>query len=92
MRFGTVQGEDGKRFKTRSGDTVRLVDLLDEAVLRMESQLRERISSGSANIAEDEPITFPICIAGVPVALLFFSRNLTDSIYVVLGVSLTNNE
>ena len=40
--FGTVQGEDGKRFKTRSGDTVRLVDLLDEAVSRMETSLKER--------------------------------------------------
>eukprot|EP00804_Cyclotella_cryptica_P005201 CCRYP_014247-RA/>CCRYP_014247-RA protein AED:0.11 eAED:0.11 QI:0/0/0/1/1/1/2/0/813 len=40
--FGTVQGEDGKRFKTRSGDTVRLVDLLDEAVARMETSLKER--------------------------------------------------
>ena len=36
--FGTVQGEDGKRFKTRSGDTVRLVDLLDESVRRMEER------------------------------------------------------
>jgi arginyl-tRNA synthetase len=35
LGFGVVQGEDGKRFKTRSGDTVRLVDLLDEAVRRM---------------------------------------------------------
>lgn len=29
--FGVVQGEDGKKFKTRSGDTVKLKDLLDEA-------------------------------------------------------------
>eukprot|EP00955_Chlamydomonas_euryale_P111443 366066-Chlamydomonas_euryale.AAC.1 len=29
--FGLVLGEDGKRMKTRSGDTVRLVELLDEA-------------------------------------------------------------
>lgn len=35
MGFGVVQGEDGKKFKTRSGETVRLVDLLDEAVRRM---------------------------------------------------------
>lgn len=35
LGFGVVQGEDGKKFKTRSGDTVRLVDLLDEAVRRM---------------------------------------------------------
>lgn len=35
LGFGVVQGEDGKKFKTRSGETVRLVDLLDEAVRRM---------------------------------------------------------
>lgn len=28
--FGLVQGEDGKKFKTRSGDTVKLRDLLNE--------------------------------------------------------------
>jgi arginyl-tRNA synthetase len=32
--FGSVLGEDGKPFKTRSGDTVRLADLLDEAEAR----------------------------------------------------------
>jgi arginyl-tRNA synthetase len=29
--FGSILGEDGKPFKTRSGETVRLTDLLDEA-------------------------------------------------------------
>lgn len=29
--FGAILGNDGKPFKTRSGDTVKLVDLLDEA-------------------------------------------------------------
>lgn len=52
--FGTVQGEDGKRFKTRSGDTVRLVDLLDEAVTRMEESLNERIAQGKANVTAEE--------------------------------------
>jgi arginyl-tRNA synthetase len=52
--FGTVQGEDGKRFKTRSGDTVRLVDLLDEAVGRMEESLIQRIKDDRANITLDE--------------------------------------
>ena len=32
--FGLVQGEDGKKFKTRAGTTVKLKDLLDEAVSR----------------------------------------------------------
>lgn len=34
VAFGTMMGEDGKPFKTRSGGTVKLVDLLDEAVER----------------------------------------------------------
>jgi arginyl-tRNA synthetase len=29
--FGSILGEDGKPFKTRSGETIRLADLLDEA-------------------------------------------------------------
>jgi arginyl-tRNA synthetase len=32
--FGTILGDDGKPFKTRSGDTVRLQDLLAEALER----------------------------------------------------------
>ncbi len=34
IKFGTVLGEDGKPYKTRSGDTVGLVGLLDEAETR----------------------------------------------------------
>jgi len=30
--FGTMMGEDGKPFKTRSGGTVKLAELLDEAI------------------------------------------------------------
>ena len=47
-------GEDGKRFKTRSGDTVRLVDLLDEAVGRMKESLEARIAEKKANITPEE--------------------------------------
>ncbi len=34
VAFGTVLGSDGKPFKTRSGETVKLVDLLDEGIER----------------------------------------------------------
>ena len=34
VSFGTVLGDDGRPFKTRSGDTVGLEGLLDEAVRR----------------------------------------------------------
>ena len=41
--FGLVQGDDGKKLKTRAGDTVRLKDLLDEAVERAQADLRRRL-------------------------------------------------
>lgn len=34
IAYGTMMGEDGKPFKTRSGDTVKLIDLLEESVRR----------------------------------------------------------
>ncbi|ATD65258.1 arginine--tRNA ligase [Neisseria weixii] len=40
--FGTMMGKDGKPFKTRSGDTVKLVDLLDEAVERATELVRSK--------------------------------------------------
>ncbi|MEU8621344.1 arginine--tRNA ligase [Streptomyces sp. NPDC048623] len=42
LAFGTVLGKDGKPFKTREGETVRLVDLLDEAVERATAVVREK--------------------------------------------------
>lgn len=42
LAFGTVLGKDGKPFKTREGETVRLVDLLDEAVDRATAVVREK--------------------------------------------------
>ncbi|MCH2178283.1 MAG: arginine--tRNA ligase [Mariniblastus sp.] len=48
VSFGTVLGDDGRPFKTRSGDTVGLQGLLDEAVQRA-AQL-----SGELNSAMNE--------------------------------------
>lgn len=42
VTFGVVLGEDKKKFKTRSGDTVRLVDLLDEGARRAMDKLKEK--------------------------------------------------
>ncbi|MFI9649950.1 arginine--tRNA ligase [Streptomyces sp. NPDC052040] len=53
LAFGTVLGKDGKPFKTREGETVRLVDLLDEAVERASAVVREKAQDLSeAEIAE----------------------------------------
>uniref|UniRef100_A0A663MVN1 Arginine--tRNA ligase, cytoplasmic n=1 Tax=Athene cunicularia TaxID=194338 RepID=A0A663MVN1_ATHCN len=40
--FGVVLGEDKKKFKTRSGDTVRLIDLLEEGLKRAMDKLRDK--------------------------------------------------
>ncbi|GII75872.1 arginine--tRNA ligase [Sphaerisporangium rufum] len=42
LAFGTVLGKDGKPFKTRSGRTVRLISLLDEAVDRARLVVKEK--------------------------------------------------
>ncbi|MFD8969438.1 arginine--tRNA ligase [Streptomyces sp. NPDC059568] len=42
LAFGTVLGKDGKPFKTREGETVRLEDLLDEAVERATAVVQEK--------------------------------------------------
>lgn len=46
--FGTMMGEDGKPFKTRTGGTVKLAELLEEAVSRATDKLAERESDLSA--------------------------------------------
>ncbi|CAK1587144.1 unnamed protein product [Parnassius mnemosyne] len=40
--FGVVLGEDKKKFKTRSGDTVKLIELLDEGLKRALDKLVEK--------------------------------------------------
>jgi arginyl-tRNA synthetase len=51
--FGLVLGEDGKKFKTRSGDTVRLRDLLDEAVTRARADLEARLKEEGREETEE---------------------------------------
>ncbi|MGD2181241.1 arginine--tRNA ligase [Lusitaniella coriacea] len=57
--FGFVQGEDGKKFKTRSGETVRLRDLLDEAINRVYQELEQRIKEEG----REETEAFKNCVA-----------------------------
>tara|TARA_Y100001968_G_scaffold259285_1_gene246484 strand:- start:23335 stop:25134 length:1800 start_codon:yes stop_codon:yes gene_type:complete len=41
--FGLVQGIDGKKLKTREGETIRLKDLLSESIKRAKSDLKIRL-------------------------------------------------
>ena len=40
--FGSIMGKDHKPFKTRSGDTVSLQDVIDEAITRAEKVVEEK--------------------------------------------------
>ncbi|MGK7901416.1 MAG: arginine--tRNA ligase [Hormoscilla sp.] len=51
--FGLVQGEDGKKLKTRSGETVRLRDLLDEAIARARADLESRLAAEDRTETEE---------------------------------------
>jgi arginyl-tRNA synthetase len=48
--FGTMMGEDGKPFKTRTGGTVKLVDLLEEA----EQRAFDLVSEKNPDLDEEE--------------------------------------
>jgi arginyl-tRNA synthetase len=51
--FGLVLGEDGKKLKTRSGETVRLQDLLDEAIVRTRQDLEDRLKAEERQETEE---------------------------------------
>jgi arginyl-tRNA synthetase len=42
IAYGTMMGPDGKPFKTRSGDLIKLIELLDEAVKRAFALVTEK--------------------------------------------------
>jgi arginyl-tRNA synthetase len=50
VAFGSVLGTDKRMFKTRSGETVRLVDLVDAAVERAEAVVREKNADLEADV------------------------------------------
>lgn len=53
VAFGVVLGPDGKKFKTRSGETERLIDLLQTAIEKAKGLLEERMTNASSEeIAE----------------------------------------
>ena len=74
ISYGTMMGSDGKPFKTRSGDVVKLIDLLDEAVARA----FDLVSSKNPDLEETERrhIAQAVGIAAVKYADL--SKNRTS--------------
>jgi len=54
MGFGLVTDKDGEKFKTRSGETIKLIDLPDEAKQRAADQLKTRLTENKEDINETE--------------------------------------
>jgi arginyl-tRNA synthetase len=73
ISYGTMMGKDGKPFKTRSGDTIKLVDLCDESIERAFTLVSEKTPS----LGEDERrhIAAHVGIAAVKYADLSKNRN-----------------
>lgn len=69
--FGMMLGQDGKPFKTRTGGTIKLVDLLDEAVERAEKVLAAR---DDLDAQERKEVALKLGIGAVKFADLSKSR------------------
>jgi arginyl-tRNA synthetase len=70
--FGNMLGADRKMFRSRGGDTVKLVDLLDEAVARAETAVAEKNPDLPA--AEREEVARMVGIGAVKYADLSTDR------------------
>lgn len=76
--FGMMLGADGKPFKTRSGGTVKLVDLLEEAIERAEDLINKRESELS--VEDRKIIADKVGIGAVKYADLSKNRT-TDYVF-----------
>lgn len=70
--FGTMLGEDGKPFKTRSGGTVKLIDLLNEAISRARALVEQKNPELSG--AEKDDVARAVGIGAVKYADLSRTR------------------
>lgn len=84
VSFGSVLGEDRKMLRTRAGDTVKLKDLLEEAVQRAEALVRasEADTEKRRGFSEEEirSIAETVGIGSVKYADLCQNRN-TDYVF-----------
>jgi arginyl-tRNA synthetase len=72
--FGNVLGPDGKMFRTRQGGTVKLAELLDEAVQRARDVIAGRSDPGQLATAELEETARAVGIGAVKYADLSTDR------------------
>ena len=78
--FGTINGPDGKPFKTRAGGVMKLYDLIAMAEVEAKSRLAEQGLGGDYSAEERENIAKQIAIATIKFADLSNHRT-TDYIF-----------
>ena len=71
--FGMMLGKDGKPFKTRSGGTVKLAELLDEA----EQRARDLMASRNSELSADEQAEVVHAVAMGAIKYADLSKNRT---------------
>jgi len=69
--FGTMMDKGGKPFKTRDGGVIKLVDLLDEAIIKAKASIKEREGHSEEEL---EKIANVVGIGAVKYADLSISR------------------
>ncbi|HAE05706.1 arginine--tRNA ligase [Richelia intracellularis] len=77
--FGLVLGKDGKKLKTRSGDTVRLRDLIDEAVNHAREDLDARLKEEQREESAEFVINVSLVVGISAVKYADLSQNRTSS-------------
>lgn len=77
--FGFVLGKNGKKFKTRSGDTVRLRDLINEAVNRARADLDVRLQEEQREESTEFVINVSLVVGISAVKYADLSQNRTSN-------------
>jgi len=70
--FGTVLGEDNRPFRTRSGENVKLTDLIDEAIARAAAEVEKR--NPDLDARERDTIAQVVAVAAIKYADLSNDR------------------
>ncbi|MGH6827425.1 MAG: arginine--tRNA ligase [Rhizomicrobium sp.] len=80
LGFGTINGADGKPFKTRAGGVMKLYDLIAMAVVEAKARLAEQGLGGDYTVSEREAMARQIAIATIKFADLSNHRT-TDYVF-----------
>ena len=68
VKFGTVNGPDGKRLRTRDGGTFRLADLISSAIERADERLREAGLAADVGAEEHDRVARMVGLAAIKFA------------------------